>query len=660
MSETCDVLVIGGGGAALRAAIAAYERAPGLRIVLVTKGDLGHSGVTATACSDRMVFHATLPTTEPGGPDAWRFHADDIYRIGGCVSDWDLAQVLAKGAAEAFAYLDKLGVPWARRADGTVDQFVTDGSLYARACYTGPYTANHIEEALLRRLRELPIRVVEHTLVAELLLDPSRERVIGAALVSQRDGQISALGAKAIVLATGGAGQVFAVNVYPPDCTGDGYALAYRAGAELVNLEFIQLGLCSLKTKLACSGDMMRALPRLVNDRGEEFLARYQTSFNLPSDCDCGGLKLVCPPGTPYAEMYNLLFAKGASWPVSSREPSQVIDVAVARELAAGRRVFLDYARNPQGLPPIAPFGGLPPIQVGGLELHSLSERVRSWYQGKGLGLNDPRALSPLARLGAINHPAVEWLAARGINLAAGDMVEVAPTVQHFQGGVKIRTRGETTLRGLYAAGEVAGGQHGANRPGGNALLDTQVFGRIAGESAAEYALALEWGKRGLDSSRAILARGPSQQDAALAIGRLFSLSGLTAPAVRERVGRAMSTACGVYRTEAGLSELMQELEELASRGVSAEGAPLAPDWIGGRPSTWIGGLEAVNILQVAQLVARAALERDESRGPHLRFPADGSLVPLPQDDTRWAMYTVIRLGAQGPILERRRPVRPD
>jgi len=629
MSDTCDVLVIGGGGAALRAAIAAHERAPGLRIVLVTKGELGHSGVTATACSDRMAFHATLPTTEPGGPDAWRSHADDIYRIGGCVSDWDLAQVLAKGAAEAFAYLDKLGVPWARRADGTVDQFVTDGSLYARACYTGPYTANHIEEALVRRLRELPIRVVERTLVAELLLDPSRERVIGAALASQRDGQISALGAKAIVLATGGAGQVFAVNVYPPDCTGDGYALAYRAGAELVNLEFIQLGLCSLKTKLACSGDMMRALPRLVNDQGEEFLARY------------------LPPGTPYAEMYNLLFAKGASWPVSSREPSQVIDVAVARELAAGRRVFLDYARNPQGLPPIAPFGGLPPIQVGGLELHSLSERVRSWYQGKGLGLDDPRALSPLARLEAINHPAVEWLAARGINLAAGDMVEVAPTVQHFQGGAKIRTRGETTLRGLYAAGEVAGGQHGANRPGGNALLDTQVFGRIAGESATEYALAQGQ------------APVPSAEAAQGALRALFFPRGLAAPAARKEVGRAMSSACGVYRTEAGLRELVQALEELAKRGVSAEGVPLAPDWIGGRPSTWIGGLETMNILLVARLVARAALERDESRGPHLRFPADGSLVPLPQDDARWTMYTVIRLGAQGPILERRRPVRP-
>ncbi|MFO7917564.1 MAG: FAD-binding protein, partial [Anaerolineae bacterium] len=571
----CDVLVVGGGGAALRAAIAAHERDPDLEIVLVTKGKLGQSGVTATACSDRMAFHATLPTTEPGGDEAWRYHAEDIYRIGGHVSDADLAIIPARNAAQAFDYLDELGVPWARRPDGTVDQFVTDGSAYARACYTGPYTANHIEEALLGRLLELHIAVREEEMVAELLMDEKDKSVGGALLVSERDETVTALSAKAIILATGGAGNIYAVNVYPPDCTGDGYALAYRAGAELVNLEFIQIGLCSLETNLACSGSMMRALPRLVNDAGEEFLPRYVAQAK-----GRGGRE----------NPHDILFVKGASWPVSYREPSHIVDVAVTMERMAGHRVFLDYTRDPAGL-----------------DVAALSPKVRSWYRNRGLTAGDPAMGSPLARLKAINRPSVTWLAERGIDLEAGDMVEIAPAIQHFQGGIKIRTHAETTVEGLFAAGEVAGGHHGANRPGGNALLSSQVFGRIAGESAATYART--------KGSKKVPG------DARRTIEELFSPTGEDATTARRTVRAAMDEAAAVYRTTSGLEELVEKLDTLAQKGVAPGDAPLNV------------ALETVNALQTARLVARAALAREESRGPHLRFPGDGSIKPLPRDD---------------------------
>ena len=600
MSEPCDVLVVGAGGAALRAAIAAYERDPALDVVVVTKGELGKSGVTATACSDRMAFHATLDTTEPGGDDAWRYHADDIYRIGGYVSDADLAEVLGRYAGEAFAYLDGLDVPWARQADGVVDQFVTDGSEYARACYTGPHTANHIEEALVRRLAELPIRVIEGAMVAELLLNDQGRRVVGAALLDQESGRVAALGAKAVVLATGGGGQLFAVNVFPPECTGDGYALAYRAGAELVNLEFIQIGLSSIETKLACSGSMMRALPRLINDQGHEFLPDY------------------FPPGTPYAEIYAVLYRKGASWPVSYREPSHIIDIAVHAERSRGRRVFMDYSRNPQGL-----------------DLAALAERIPSWQtETKGVALaQGAQADTPLARLLTINRPSVEWLAERGVDLCAGDAIEIAPAIQHFQGGVKIRPAADTTVAGLYAAGETAGGQHGANRPGGNALMDTQVFGRIAGESAAHYA--------------AQSTPGQVAGTAADAVQALLRPDGLPAAEVREAVQRAMAEACGVYRTAQGLQALNATLDDLVARGVRDEVDALAE------------AVEAVNLLAAARLVARAALARDESRGPHLRF-AEGSLTPIPRDDDRWERYVVLKRGDAGPELAIREPMRPE
>jgi len=601
MRDSCDVLIIGGGGAALRAALAAHEHAPDLDILLVTKGRLGQSGVTATACSDRMAFHATLPSTEPDGLAGWQYHAQDIYRIGGEVSDADLAEILAQRAYEAFVYLDQLGVPWARRLDGAVDQFITDGSAYARACYTGPYTANHIEQALLKALSKTPVRILEGHMIAELLLDPSSQRIIGAAAISETNDRIRAISCKAAILATGGAGQVFAENVYPPDCTGDGYAIAFRAGAELVNLEFIQIGLCSVKTGLACSGSMMRALPRLVDEKGRELLPLFF------------GSKMT------FADIYRVLFAKGASWPVSFREPSHIIDIAVSLWREQGHRVFLDYGRNPLGL-----------------DLKELGPEILSWYTQHGKDLEQMSlGTSPLARLRAINSASIDWLAEHGINLDHGDKIEIAPAIQHFQGGVKIRTRAETAIPGLFAAGEVAGGQHGANRPGGNALLDSQVFGRIAGEQAADWAR--------VQSPSTI-----SLQQARRAINCLFE-GGKLSPQVRDEIRQAMSLSCGVRRTTEGLESLVAKLGAWQRQGISAKGEPLYQ------------AVETLNILQTARLIARAALLRQESRGPHLRFSEQDPLHPLPRDDRSWRRYVVLRRRGTSEIEWRLvEPVRPS
>ncbi|MEA3367192.1 MAG: FAD-binding protein, partial [Planctomycetota bacterium] len=376
MAETpiADVVILGSGGAALRAALAAADA--GASVLILTKGELGKAGVTALACSDRMAFHATLEHTEPGGPDAWRYHAEDIYRIGGRVSDADLARVLAQGAAQAFHYLDDLGVPFAKDASGRADQFVTDGSQYARACYTGPYTANHIHEALRAEVRRRNLPILENVMATDLALD-SGGRAAGVRLA---DGRLVRAGA--VVLATGGAGRAYEVNVFPEGMTGDGHALAYRAGAELVNLEFIQFGLSSVKTRLACSGSLMRAWPRLVTEEDREFIADY------------------FPDGTPPEEIYSVLFRKGASWPVSCEEPSHVIDVAVFSEMQKGHTVWMDFSRNPTGL-------DLARMDAG---LWSAHPKIAA------LALSEPPLVnSPLARLQAINRPSVEWLAERGI-----------------------------------------------------------------------------------------------------------------------------------------------------------------------------------------------------------------------------------------------------
>jgi succinate dehydrogenase/fumarate reductase flavoprotein subunit len=599
----CDVLIIGGGGAGLRAAMEARETLKQGKVLIVTKGILGKSGVTATACSDRMAFHTTLPYTDPRGPDNWKYHAEDIYRIGGYVSDGDLALILAKEARQAFEYLDRLGVPFVKKENGRADQFFTDGSEYARACYTGPRTANHIEEALLRKAFSMDIEILNHCMMTELIT--YRGRVIGAFGIDEREDKIGkrlkVFAAKTVILATGGAGEVFGIHVFPICMTGDGYAIAYRAGAELVNMEFIQIGLSSVKTRLACSGSMMRAIPRFLNDEGREFLPNY------------------FPPGTLPKEIYNLVFEKGANWPVSVEKKTHLIDVAVFKEMTKGYRIFLDYNANPRDFR----FQDLTTLW---------QERYKREIKNKQG--DEERDESPLHRLEEINPDSIQWLKEYGIDLHAGDRIEIAPSVQHFQGGVKIGEKANSSLKGLYAAGECAGGQHGANRPGGNALLDGQVFGRIAGREAALEAKSIKIRKK----------VSPSQIKAYLTPFKRV-IPGKKAAGVRREVHSIASQFAGVVRTEEGLKEGLKILGRLKREGIS-------PDEKG-----FIFALETRNLLDVADMVFRACLLRKESRGPHLFFNHLEDPFSLPSRDPELRKYIVLQKRDGKMVLRKRIPV---
>ena len=597
-----DVVIVGSGGAALRAALAADDAGAG--VLVLTKGELGKAGVTALSCSDRMAFHATLEHTEPGGPDAWRYHAEDIYRIGGRVSDASLARILAQGACEAFHYLDRLGVPFVTNDHGLADQFVTDGSKFARACYTGPYTANHIHEALRNEFTRRGLAILENVMATDLALDASG-RVAAVRLADGRNlkSEISnqrTIAAGAVVLATGGAGEIFQINVFPEGMTGDGHAMAYRAGAELVNLEFIQIGLSSVKTKLACSGSLMRALPRLITEDGREFLFDY------------------FPHGASPEQVYAVLFKKGASWPLSYRDESRVIDIAVFSEMQNGHTVSMDFSKNPERL-----------------DTSQLDPALWSRYPKiAALPLTEPPlAGSPLERLKAINLPSVAWLAERGVDLAKGGRIELAPACQHFQGGVKINERAETTVPGLFACGEVAGGQHGANRPGGNALMDSQVMGRIAGEQAAALATASKPGQF-------VETAGPETDTRGEAVD---------VREVRSAIQHLMTMRASVKRTADGVKDGLEQLAQLKARpwdGREAGEAFLA---------------ETRSIAQVAEMVLAACGARTESRGPHLYFESPQAVEPLPRQDPDWRKCLVIHRAGDGRlVIEQRRPVEPD
>jgi succinate dehydrogenase / fumarate reductase flavoprotein subunit len=550
-----------------------------------------------------MAFQATLPYTEPGGPDHWKYHAEDIYRIGGYVSDGNLAVILAEEAQEAFEYLDALGVPFVKKPNGRADQFITDGSEYARACYTGPRTANHIEEALLKKVSSMDVTILSQCMVTDLI--KVRGKVIGAFGIDEKEGQIEkrfkVFSTKAIILATGGAGEAFQVNVFPTGMTGDGYAMAYRAGAELVNMEFIQIGLASIQTKLNCSGSLMRAVPRMLNEEGGEFLQNY------------------FPRSTPLAEIHNFIFEKGATWPISVEKKTHLIDVAVSKEIAKGHRVFLDYRTNPQD------------FRFKDLEM-KWQERYRKEMK-RDLGFEE-REASPLNRLKEINPDSIEWLKENGIDLYAGEKVEIAPCIQHFQGGVKIREKGNSSISNLYAAGECAGGQHGANRPGGNALLDGQVFGKIAGRQAALEAKSLKQ-RPGVSSNqiKGYLAKLKRME------------KGKKASAVRGDVQCLTSQFASVVRTEVGLKKGLKMLGALRREGISIDEKGL------------VFAIETENIRDVAEMVLRTCLFRKESRGPHLFFNHFDDTHPLPSQDPKWRKYVVIQNQSGRMTLKKRTPI---
>ncbi|NOY79107.1 MAG: FAD-binding protein [Calditrichaeota bacterium] len=605
ISHTCDVLVVGSGGAALRGAIAACEAFPDGHICLATKGGLGRKSVTGSAVSDRMAFHATLPYTEPGGPDNWTFHAKDIFEIGGRVSDGDLAKILAKHSGDALEYLAQLGVPFVKKPDGTFDQFVTDGSDYPRACYTGPETAIEISKALRKKIRELPVEIIENVMIYKLVTaDGKIAGAFGLSTKKQDQPVLHVFETPAVLLGTGGAGQVFEQSVFPSGMTGDGYYLAYEAGAKLVNMEFQQIGLCSVETHLACSGSMMRAMPRFITEDGHEFLPDH------------------LPDKSPN-ELAELVFGKGANWPISAEKANTAIDIAVFREIQNGKRVFLEYSKNPAGF-----------------DFDALSPEILEKYSGEvrnGFHSASP-ATSPLARLKQINPDALAWLKKHGVDLEAGDWLEIAPSIQHFQGGIKIRQQGNTSVPGLFAAGECAGGQHGANRPGGNALMDSQVFGKIAGEAAASLART---GSTPKISPRAV-------EEEIQSLNAIRSREGVPASRLWAAIRKLAYQYAGVIRTEEGLRSALTQLYVLQAQ-------PIQPDARG-----LTRYFEVRSIARVAEMIFQSAVLRKESRGPHLFFKTPYDAWPQPAGGKEWEKYLVLWKSGSEMKTEFQKPVALD
>ncbi|MGD9497216.1 MAG: FAD-binding protein [Armatimonadota bacterium] len=544
----CDVLVVGSGGAGLRAALEAALA--GARVIVAAKGTPGACGTTYTAASDWMAFGAAFGHADPA--DSPREHWIDIMVKGGLLCTPELARAIAEDAPARFQELDDWGGNFDRDERGGFRQILSDGARYPRACGrgadTGPIIVNVLMQQCRRVTREGPgsVQFLPETMIVDVALDGGR--VHGAWGVGMHDDEPLAVVAPAVVLAAGGAGELYAINVFPPGATGDGYAMALRAGASLVNFEFIQIGPSIVHPiNFALSGVFWRLHPRITNVLGEEFLPRYM------------------PVGVDIDQAIHI---KGVSYPFTIRNASKWVDVGVFTEISQGRGtehrgVFMSLAHQP-------------------------AEVI------------EQEACVPF-----------EHLMKYGLDLRT-EAIEFAPAVQHFNGGVRIGVDGRTAIAGLLACGENGGGQHGADRPGGNALADSQVFGRRAGASATQVNHAAEAGVVRDCAEAGLEAMGSGA-------------GGESADAVLADLSWRMWRGASVVRTHESLSAALQAALDAQERVLRASGSLRRR-------------AEVRNLALLGQCVTIPARMRTESRGTHYR--ADLEAV----NDPQWQRQIELRL----------------
>ena len=547
-----DVLVIGAGGAGLRAAIEAS--AAGVKVGLVCKSLLGKAH-TVMAEGGMAAAMANVDDR-----DNWRVHFSDTMRGGQYLNNPRMAELHAQQAPDRVRELEAWGAIFDRTKDGKILQRNFGGHRYPRLAHTGDRTGLEMIRTLQDHGIHLGIQVHMECTVLDLLTDGGR--VTGAFGYERERGRFMLFRAKAVVLATGGIGRAFKITSNSWEYTGDGQALAYRAGASLMDMEFVQFHPTGMVWPPSVRGILVTEGVRgeggvLRNSEGKRFMFadipenyRSQTADN---------------------EEEGWRYVTGDK---NARRPPELLTrdhVArcIVREVREGRGsphggVFLDIAWIKEKLPN-AP--------------EHIKRKLPSMYH----------QFKQLADIDITTTP-----------------MEIGPTTHYVMGGVRVDGDSQMTdVPGLFAAGEVAAGLHGANRLGGNSLSDLVVFGKLAGEYAAKFAKEHGAG-----------AVNPQQVDAianeALAP---FERSGGVAPyEVQHKLQDTMQTLAGIVRREEELARALSVLEELKASAAHVS-VPGNREYNPG----WHTAVDLQNLLTVSEAVARCALERRESRGGHFR-----------------------------------------
>jgi succinate dehydrogenase / fumarate reductase flavoprotein subunit len=567
-----DVVVVGAGGAGLRAAI--ESSALGCRTAIVCKSLLGKAhtvmaeGGIAAALGNVMA------------DDNWKVHFRDTMRGGKLLNHWRMAQLHAEQAPDRVRELEQWGALFDRTPDGRINQRPFGGHTYSRLAHVGDRTGLEMIRTLQDRGVHQGIDVFMETTITRLLKDAGR--VVGAIGYARESGRIVVFRAKAVVLATGGIGKCYRVTSNSWEYTGDGHALAYEAGADLIDMEFMQFHPTGMVWPLSVSGILVTE-----GVRGEGGILRNKDGKRFMFE--------RIPP------MFKGEFAESEAeadrWVAgdkkNNRRPPELLtrdEVArsINREVKEGRGsphggVFLDIASKRTA--------------------EDIKKKLPSMYH----------QFMQLAQVDITREP-----------------MEVGPTAHYVMGGVRVHPETqESTVPGLFAAGEVGAGLHGANRLGGNSLSDLLVFGKLAGEAAANAARRVE---------HAALDEASIRAAAREMLAPFDRPDGENPYAIQSDLQKMMERRAGIIRNEA---DLLAGLEALGGLRARADRAGVT----GSRQYNpgWHTAMDLRNLLICSEMLIRAALERKESRGAHTRddFPDT--------DKTHWGKVNVVlRRAAEG------------
>jgi succinate dehydrogenase / fumarate reductase flavoprotein subunit len=583
-----DVLVIGAGGAGLRAAIEAAS-VPGLRVGVVCKSLLGKAH---TVMAEGGVAAALANVDDR---DSWRVHFADTMRGGQYLNNWRMAELHAKEAPDRVRELEAWGALFDRTKDGKILQRNFGGHRYPRLAHVGDRTGLEMIRTLQDHGIHTGMTVHMECTVLTLLLDSGR--IAGAFGYDREKGLFILWKAKAVVLATGGIGRAFKITSNSWEYTGDGHALAYRAGAELTDMEFVQFHPTGMIWPISVRGILVTE-----GVRGEGGVLRNSEGRRFMFD----DIPDLYKSQTADNEEEGWRYTQGDK---NARRPPELLTrdhVArcINREVKAGRGsphggVFLDISWIKEKLPNAA---------------EHIKRKLPSMYH----------QFKQLADIDITKEP-----------------MEIGPTTHYMMGGVRVD--GDTqmsTVPGLFAAGEVAAGLHGANRLGGNSLSDLIVFGKRAGQYAAEFAAKNEQAE--IDDSQAqgaardaleVFERGPA---------------GENPYQVQHDLQDSMQQLVGIVRTESEMEQALGVIEKLRER---AERTGIA----GNRQynNGWHTAMDLPNLLLISDMITRAALLRKESRGAQFRDD-------FPEKDAGWGKQNIIvRRGSEGEMLVEPRPVTP-